>query len=181
MSVNLESAARLASLKQGIEAKTGETHATLTDGVNALIAGFGQGGGGGGGASGIYMARVTPTEDLGEMTITHNLGTTDILLAACWAETLGDIVPSRNGTLAKFHAKTDIATQRAGGWFGQGYSWSATNSYAATSSPNMAWYEALKVIDANTISINRTASGTTPYYFAGVTYTVIVIAASAEV
>ena len=45
MSVELESAARLNALKQGIEAKTGETYPDLTDGVNALIAGFGQGGG----------------------------------------------------------------------------------------------------------------------------------------
>lgn len=46
MSVDLESAARLNALKQGIEAKTGETYPDLTGGVNALIAGFGQGGGG---------------------------------------------------------------------------------------------------------------------------------------
>lgn len=44
MNVELESAARLNALKQGIEAKTGETYPDLTDGVNALIAGFGQGG-----------------------------------------------------------------------------------------------------------------------------------------
>lgn len=49
MSVELESAARLNALKQGIEAKTGETYPDLTGGVNALIAGFGQGGGGSGG------------------------------------------------------------------------------------------------------------------------------------
>ena len=46
MSVELESAARLNALKQGIEAKTGETYPDLTGGVNALIAGYGQGGGG---------------------------------------------------------------------------------------------------------------------------------------
>lgn len=44
MSVEFESAKRLDALKQGIEAKTGETYANLTDGVNALIAGYGQGG-----------------------------------------------------------------------------------------------------------------------------------------
>jgi hypothetical protein len=47
MSVELESAKRLDALKQGIEARTGETYADLTDGVNALIAGYGSGGGGG--------------------------------------------------------------------------------------------------------------------------------------
>lgn len=46
MSINLESAARLNALKSGIEAKTGERYTDLTDGVNALIAGFGQSGGG---------------------------------------------------------------------------------------------------------------------------------------
>lgn len=46
MSVDFESAARLSALKRGIEAKTGETYPDLTGGVNALIAGFGQGGGG---------------------------------------------------------------------------------------------------------------------------------------
>jgi hypothetical protein len=172
---------KLTAVANAIRGKTGGTEPLTLDQMAVAITGIQTGGGSSGGASGIYMAKVTPTEDLSEMTITHNLGTTDILLAACWAETLGDIVPTRNGTLAKFHAKTDIATQRAGGWFGQGYAWNATNSYAATSSPNMGSYEALKVIDANTISINRTASGTTPSYFAGVTYTVIVIAANAEV
>lgn len=44
MSVEFESAKRLDALKQGIEAKTGGTYADLTDGVNALIAGYGQGG-----------------------------------------------------------------------------------------------------------------------------------------
>lgn len=171
---------KLQGLISSANAKTGGTDTTLIAAVNTLIAGYGQGGGSSGGASGIYMARVTPTEDLGEMTITHNLGTTDILLAACWAETLGDIVPTRNGTVAKFNAKTDIATKVAGGCFGNGYNWYTANSYASAVSPNAAAYEELEVEDANTIVINRTGSGTTNY-FAGVTYTVIVIAASAEV
>lgn len=45
MSVEFESVKRLDALKQGIEAKTGETYADLTSGVNALIAGYGSGGG----------------------------------------------------------------------------------------------------------------------------------------
>lgn len=44
MSVKLESAERLSALKQGIEAKTGETYTDMTGAVNALIAGYGQGG-----------------------------------------------------------------------------------------------------------------------------------------
>lgn len=39
---------RINALKSGIEAKTGETYADLTAGVQALVDGYGQGGGGGG-------------------------------------------------------------------------------------------------------------------------------------
>lgn len=46
MSVELESAKRLNTLKAKADAKTGETSATLADAVDTLIAGFGQGGGG---------------------------------------------------------------------------------------------------------------------------------------
>lgn len=45
MSVEFESAARLATLKSGIESKTGETYADLTEGVQALMDGYGQGAG----------------------------------------------------------------------------------------------------------------------------------------
>ena len=44
MSIELEAATRLVNLKQGIEAATGETYPDITDGVNALISGYGQGG-----------------------------------------------------------------------------------------------------------------------------------------
>lgn len=42
----LESASRINSLKSGIEAVTGETYTDLTEGVQALKDGYGQGGGG---------------------------------------------------------------------------------------------------------------------------------------
>lgn len=96
-----------------------------------------------GSASGIYMAKLTPSEDLASMAIAHNLGTTDILLVACWAETLGDIVPATTASLAKFWTKTDIATQRGGGGFSPGYAWNTTNQYASPSPPNSANYEKL--------------------------------------
>ena len=44
MSVKLESAERYEALKSSIEAVTGETHADLTDGIQALKNGYGQGG-----------------------------------------------------------------------------------------------------------------------------------------
>lgn len=47
MSVALTSVERINALKNGIEATTGETYADLTEGVQALKNGYGQGGGGG--------------------------------------------------------------------------------------------------------------------------------------
>lgn len=47
MAVQLESAARLAALRDKADAVTGESSDTLAGAVNALIAGFGSGGGGG--------------------------------------------------------------------------------------------------------------------------------------
>ena len=133
----------------------------------------------GGGTSGIYMAKITPEEDLASnFPITHNLGTTDILLVAVWAETLGDIVLDKRVNLHKVWNKTDITTQRGGNGFSVGYQWSTTNSYATTSSPNTAAYEILTVVDENTIILPRCASGAN-VYLAGLTYTVIVIAANA--
>lgn len=172
--------AQLNALLNQANDTTGKTDANLTAAIASLAAGFGQGGSGGGSASGIYMAKVTPSEDLSSMAIAHNLGTTDILLVALWAETLGDIVPATTASLAKFWAKTDIATQRGGGGFSPGYRWDTTNQYAVAAAPNSAVYETLTVTDENNISLPMCASGSTKY-LAGTTYTVIVIAANAEV
>lgn len=50
MAVQLESAARLAALRDKADAVTGESSATLAGAVDALIAGFGSGGGSSGGS-----------------------------------------------------------------------------------------------------------------------------------
>lgn len=63
MSVDFESAARLASLKRGIETKTGESYPDLTGGVNALIAGYGQGSSGGSSPA-VYSGSFTPAENV---------------------------------------------------------------------------------------------------------------------
>lgn len=44
MSVEIESAKQLAALKSSIEAKTGETYANLTEGVQALLDAYGNSG-----------------------------------------------------------------------------------------------------------------------------------------
>lgn len=160
-------------------AVTGRTDTTVHDAVTALIAGFGSGGGSSVGTSGIYMAKITPEEDLDAFIIGHNLRTTDILSVSIWAETLGDYIPDTQISLHKVWNKTDIKTQRGGNGFSLGYGWDNTNSYATPKTANVDRYETLTVIDENTIRMPRTQSGTSLVYKTGVTYTVIVIAASA--
>lgn len=173
--------AKMQGLIDSANAKTGGNDSTLTAAVNTLIAGFGSGGGSSGGARGIYMAKITPETDLtADFPITHNLGTTDILLVAVWAETLGDIVLDRSVNLHKVWNKTDIITKRGGNGFSIGYMWNTKVSYADTQSPPTASYENLTVVDENTIKLPRCSSGSN-VYLAGLTYTVIVIAANAEV
>lgn len=53
---------RINTLKSGIESRTGETYADLTEGVQALMDGFGQGDGGNVGIPiGIFYSIITPT------------------------------------------------------------------------------------------------------------------------
>ena len=172
---------KLQGLIDSANATTGAKDITLTAAMNTLIAGYGSGGGSSGGARGIYMAKITPETDLTvNFTITHNLGTTDILLVAVWAESLGDMVLDRQVNLHKVWNKTDIVTRHGGNGFSVGYMWNTTSSYADTKSPNTANYETLAVVDENTIKLPRCASGQN-VYLAGLTYTVVVIAANAEV
>ena len=96
---------KLTAIANAIRGKTGSTEKLTLDNMATAIDGIEAGGGG---TSGIYITHVTPTEDTENIKVVHNLGTTDILLAACWAETLDDIVPTFNGALGKVWAKTDI-------------------------------------------------------------------------
>ncbi len=174
MSIELESKKRVDALITAANSKTGGNATDLTSAVQSHVNGYG----GDGDASGIYMAKITPASDVVQMSINHNLGTTDILLVAAWAETLGDITPSDAVTVAKFWAKTSMPTQRGGNGFCPGYSWNVTNSYASPQAPNMAAYETLTITDANNVSLNKVASGSGNMYLAGVTYHVVVIAAN---
>lgn len=73
MSVEFESAARLAAMKSGIEAKTGEAYADLTEGVQALVDGFGQGGGLPSLVTAMESGSLTLASD-GKIEIKHSLG-----------------------------------------------------------------------------------------------------------
>lgn len=67
MAVQLESAARLAALRDKADAVTGESSATLAAAVDALIAGFGAGGGGYPIEDGTY--EYVHSEDWGDSTL----------------------------------------------------------------------------------------------------------------
>jgi hypothetical protein len=73
MSIELESVKIINSLKQGVEAITGETRANLTEAVKDLIDGYGQGGGGDGFSP---IAKVEETESGVLITITDKNDTT---------------------------------------------------------------------------------------------------------
>lgn len=175
-------------------ARNSETVAAAIEAVNTIISEqnaalkalkdtLSQKAAGGSGSSGIYMAKITPEEDLEGLKITHNLGTTDILFAACWAETLGDVVPTFNGALGKYWAKTDIPARYAGTNtienFDHSNSYNTTNSYAIGGVPTATTYWDY-VLDENTFQFKRAGSAVARY-ITGVTYTVIIIAANAEV
>lgn len=135
-----------------------------------------------GGSGGIYMAQITPASDTSEINVTHNLGTTDILLAACFAETLGEVTPTFNGALAKFWAKSNIpqrvtSSATSAGNYDAHSTYNATSLYGTIGSPNSAAYQCA-VVDKNTFKFDSAGSAAAKY-FTGVTYTIIIIAASA--
>lgn len=175
--------AKIQGLIASANAKTGNTDADLTTAVNALIAGFGQGGGGSsGGASGIYMAKVTPARDAEGLVITHNLGTTDILAAVCWAESLGDVTPAFDGAVANVYLKSSLPFRLTSSINHENMiafaRWSVSNANVVTiGQPTTDAYFS-KVVDENTFEFAR-AGASVAKHFAGVTYTVIIIAASA--
>lgn len=175
--------AKMQGLIDSANATTGAADTTLTGAVNTLIAGFGQGGGSSGVASGIYMAKFTPESDANEISVNHNLGTTDILFAACWAETLGDVVPTFNGSVGKYWAKTDIPVRYSASGntvnFNTYNIYNITNSNASGGVPASITYWD-EVVDANTFVFKRGGSAAAKY-IAGVTYTIIIVAANAEV
>lgn len=171
--------AKLQGLISLANATTGKTDTDLTAAVNALIAGFGQGGSSGG-ASGIYMAKITPASDVNRLQVVHNMGTTDILFAACFAETLGDITPTKNGTMARFYAKTDVPFRFGSTSSGDNYQ--VFSNYLAAS----GWVNGGGVTNASYSSypededaFSFPMSASNMMYIAGVTYTVIIMAASA--
>ena len=135
-----------------------------------------------GGTSGIYMAKITPASDVDELRVTHSLGTTDILVAASWTEGLGDVTPNIDGSIANIYLKSSVP-------FGLTNSgnhenllafarWNVSGENVTTiGEPTSADYFS-EVVDENTFLFRRAGSAAAKY-IAGVTYTVVIMAASA--
>lgn len=164
---------QLSALLNQANGTTGKTDETLTAAIASLAAGFGQGGG----ASGIYTAKITPSENINFLRVEHGLNTTDILFALCWAETLGDIVPTFNGTLGKFWTKTDIKNNKGGDGTSACLVWSTSAECAQITYPTSTTYWD-SVIDENIFEFKR-GNSSVAQYIAGVTYTVIIMAGQA--
>lgn len=171
---------KLSAIGDAIREKTGKADKLSLDQMPVEIASIISGSDGG--ASGIYMAKITPARDISELTVTHNLGTTDILLAVCFAETLGDVTPTFNGAVAKFWAKTDIprrvtSSANAPGNYDAHFSYLTTAAHMVVGIPaSEAYFCTVK--DENNF-IFDSAGSSAAKYIAGVTYTVIIMAASA--
>lgn len=169
---------KLTNIADAIREKTGGTALLTLDAMAEAIAGIEAGGDSAGGASGIYMAKITPAEEVGEFIVTHNLGTTDILFAGLWAETMGDVVPTTAQGIMKVWFKTDIQNVRGGYGWAVMTTWDTSNNRGGNpGQPNSSayWCEAE---DENNFDFERAGSASAKYA-AGVTYTVIIMAASA--
>lgn len=147
--------------------------------VNALPE---AGGGSSGGASGIYMAKITPASDMESLQVTHNLGTTDILMAVSWTEGLGDVTPSIDGSIANIYLKSSLPFRMSSSSTHENLlafaRWSVSlESVNTVSQPNSEAYFS-EVVDENNFNFARAGSSVAKY-MAGVTYTVIIMAASA--
>lgn len=172
---------KLTNIADAIRGKTGKTDKLTLEGMAAAIAGI-QTGEGSGGASGIYMAKITPASDMIELQITHNLGTTDILAAFCWAESLNEVTPTFDGSIANIYLKSSVPFRQTASVNHENmiafarWQVSSTN-VASVGQPNSEVY-CSKVVDENTFLFEKAGSSLAKW-MAGVTYTVIIMAASA--
>lgn len=166
---------KMTAIADALRSKTGGTSPLTLDQMATAIAGIQTGGGG---TNGIYMAEVTLAANSGWVPIDHNLGTTDILLACMWAETLGDIVPESGLCLGSFWTKTDIPNRRTSTGGNQTCAnWDGTNGYLNFTYPSSGTYWTA-MYNENRV-IFKGGGSAAAKYVAGVTYTVLIVAASA--
>lgn len=180
---------KLTNIADAIRGKTGGTDPLTLDGMATAIASIETGGGSGGGASGIYMAKITPAEEVFDLTVKHDLGTTDILMAVCFVEKLDREATNsmQARTIAKFWMKTAIPTRITTSTQGENFqiAWpfaynngdyrTGSSSVPATEERNS------KVVDSNHFTFGRIGSNDGQTYSPLFTYTVMIVAASAFV
>lgn len=172
------------NILDAVRGKTGSTEKMVSGVVASEIAGIQSGGTSDspGSASGIYMAQITPAEDTDEVTVTHNLGTTDILMACCWAETFGDVTPTIDGSVANVYLKSNVPFRASSSSTHENMiafaKWSVASANVSTVGQPTSGTYFPKPIDENNFKFDSAGSASAKY-FAGVTYTVIVMAASA--
>ena len=172
--------AKMAAVADAIRSKTGGTEKMTPDQMAVAITGIETGGGGG--ASGIYMAKITPASDVSYLTVTHNLGTTDILMAVCWAESFGDFVPSFNGAVANIYLKSSVPFRTNSSSNHENLiahaTWSTSSSNVSTLGQPTSTSYFFEIKDENTVHFPP-GGASAAKHCAGVTYTVIIMAASA--
>lgn len=163
-----------------IRVKTGGTAPLKSGDIAAAIAGIQAGGGG---ASGIYMAQITPATDESSLTVEHGLGTTDILAALIWAETLGGATPeAANYVMQRTWLKTDIPVRLSSSDKHPNIDIFSTydisgKQIGGPGQPTSSAY-LCKPKSENTFYF-YSGGAVSARFMAGVTYTVIIIAASA--
>lgn len=188
MAQKLYEESNIQAIADAIREKNGETTkykpSEMAAAISAITTGGGSGGGSGnsGGASGIYMAQVTPASDTAELTVTHNLGTTDILAAVCWAETFGDFVPTFDGAVVNVYAKSNVPFRMSSSSNHENFvayaKWSTSGGNVNAVGQPVSYSYMSEPKDENTF-IFESANAASAKYYGGVTYTVIIVAASA--
>lgn len=169
----------LTDIADAIRGKTGSTERLTLESMATAIAGISGGGGG------IYMAQVTPAEDVLDLEIQHGLGTTDILLAACFVEKLDGEANSAMQAMAicRLFATTEIPVRMTSTTQALNYEAFFPFNYNGgdyrSGSGGVPTAESLKsrAVDENTFLFARV--GQFQKYHIGFTYTVVIIAASA--
>lgn len=168
---------KLTNIADAIREKTGGADPLSLDAMVEAIDSIEAGGGSV--ASGIYMAKITPAEAVCPLDIVHNLDTKDILFALCFVADVGDAVLTDTTVVAKAWIDTNLLCR---------YGMTTMPVFSTVWKYNVANTRAENVIttnighwdyvtDENTFSFHRGTSGL--FYTAGVTYTVIIMAASA--
>ena len=171
------------NIVDAVRDKTGSTEKMVSGVVASEIASIQSGGSGG--VSGIYMAKVTPAEDIFDLEVKHDLGTTDILFAACFVEKLNSEANSsmQNMAICRLWAKTEIPVRMTSTTQSPNYEVYYPFNYnngeyksGSGASPNKEDLKS-KILDENTFQFTRI--GEYQKFHTGFTYTVIIMAASA--